>query len=53
MEQHVESLVQKAAHSTTADDALKFSQAACNTANAMRALAEAKISAANAASRDS
>lgn len=34
----VEDLIAKAASSKTADDALKFSQAACNAANAMCAL---------------
>lgn len=38
----VESLVKKAEQAKTADDALKFSQAACNSANAMGALAAAK-----------
>lgn len=40
----VESLVKKAEQAKTADDALKFSQAACNSANAMCALAAAKKS---------
>lgn len=34
----VESLVKKAAEAEKADDALKFSQAACNAANAMACL---------------
>jgi hypothetical protein len=38
----VKSLVEKAEKAQTADDALKFSQAACNAANAMGALAHAK-----------
>lgn len=38
----VDSLVLKAAQAEKADDALKFSQAACNSANAMCALAAAK-----------
>lgn len=38
----VESLIKKAEQARTADDALKFSQAACNSANAMGALAGAK-----------
>lgn len=38
----VESLVKKAAQAEKADDALKFSQAACNSANAMCALTAAK-----------
>jgi hypothetical protein len=40
----VKSLVEKAEQAQTADDALKFSQAACNSANAMAALANAKKS---------
>lgn len=39
----VESLVKRAAHSDKSDDALKFSQAACNSANAMAALTSARI----------
>ena len=35
----IESLVKKAEQSEKADDALKFSQAACNAANAMAAVA--------------
>lgn len=42
MEKHVEALIKKAADSATADDAMRFSQAACNAANAMCALKEAK-----------
>jgi len=42
METHIESLVKKAAEATSADDAMKFSQAACNAANALRALSDAK-----------
>lgn len=38
MEKHVEELIVKAAKAEKADDALKFSQAACNAANAMCAL---------------
>lgn len=38
----VESLVKKAAEALDSNDALKFSQAACNSANAMGALAMAK-----------
>lgn len=38
----VEQLVSRAEQAKTADDALKFSQAACNSANAMAALAAAK-----------
>lgn len=40
----VELLVRQAAQADTADAALKFSQAACNSANAMAALAHAKQS---------
>lgn len=36
----VEELVRKAGKSEKSDDALKFSQAACNAANALRQLAE-------------
>ena len=38
MKKHVEVLMKKASDAHSADDALKFSQAACNVANAMRAL---------------
>lgn len=38
----VEALITKAAKADKADDALKFSQAACNAANAMCALLSAK-----------
>jgi len=34
----VHALIDKAAQAQKADDALKFSQAACNAANALRAL---------------
>ena len=36
--EEVESLVKKAAAAEKSDDALKFSQAACNAANAMACL---------------
>lgn len=39
---HVEKLIEKAASADKADDAMKFSQAACNAANAMCALASSK-----------
>lgn len=39
---HVEALIAKAAQTDKADDAMKFSQAACNAANAMCALAASK-----------
>lgn len=42
MEAHVEALITKAATTDKADEALKFSQAACNAANAMCALASSK-----------
>ena len=42
MENHVEAMVKKAAEAEKSDDALKFSQAACNAANAMCALGTAK-----------
>lgn len=35
---HVEALIKKAAVAEKSDDAMKFSQAACNAANAMNAL---------------
>ena len=38
MTKHVQDLIAKAAKSDKADDALKFSQAACNSANALCAL---------------
>jgi hypothetical protein len=38
----IEELIDKAAKSTTADDAMKFSQAALNAANALCALGVAK-----------
>lgn len=40
--EHVEALIAKAAESAKPDDAMKFSQAACNAANAMCALGAAK-----------
>jgi hypothetical protein len=42
MEKHVEELIAKAAQARTADDAMKFSQAAYNAANAMCSLGTAK-----------
>lgn len=42
MEKHVDALIVKAATAEKSDDALKFSQAACNAANAMCALNAAK-----------
>lgn len=42
MEKHVQDMIEKAAKSDKSDDALKFSQAACNAANAMCSLKAAK-----------
>ncbi len=42
METEVKSLATKAANALTADEAMKYSQAACNVANALRALADAR-----------
>ena len=42
MENHVKELIVKAAAASAANEALMFSQAACNAANAIRALADAK-----------
>lgn len=42
MEKQVETLVKKASEAASADDAMRFSQAACNAANAMCALASSK-----------
>lgn len=42
-EQETRKLISKAAVAEKSDDALKFSQAACNTANAIRVLAENAI----------
>lgn len=42
MDKHVEAMIAKAAKADKSDDALKFSQAACNAANAMCALASSK-----------
>ena len=39
VKKQIDSLIQKAAEAEKSDDALKFSQAACNAANAMCALA--------------
>jgi hypothetical protein len=41
-DKEVKELITKAAKTDKADDALKFSQAACNAANAMCALASEK-----------
>ena len=43
MEQHIEDLITKAAKATDSNDALKFSQAAANAANAMCALTSYKV----------
>lgn len=42
MEKEVEQLAKEAAKADTADNAMRYAQAACNVANAMRAVAEAK-----------
>lgn len=42
MENEVKKLIEKAADADKADDAMKFSQAATNAANAMCSLASAK-----------
>lgn len=42
MEAHVEALIKKAAEANAASDALHFSQAAANSANALCALRESK-----------
>lgn len=42
MQKHVEAMIEKAAKTDKSDDAVKFSQAACNAANAMCALASEK-----------
>lgn len=39
---HVQSLIAKAEKAEKSDDALKFSQAACNAANAMLSLGAAR-----------
>ena len=39
----VENLINKASRAEKSDDALKFSQAACNAINAMRTMHELKI----------
>lgn len=42
MEKHVETLIKKAADAASAAETMQFSQAACNAANAMCALASEK-----------
>lgn len=42
IETHIEALIKKAAEADKSDDAMRFSQAANNAANAMLALKEAK-----------
>lgn len=44
MENEVKSLVTKAEQAKSADDAMKYSQAACNAANALRVLVDIKSS---------
>lgn len=43
-EAEVKKMITKAADSVKSDDALKFSQAACNAANALHAIESAKTS---------
>lgn len=38
MTKHIEALVQKAGETNKSDDAMRFSQAACNAANALAVL---------------
>lgn len=42
MYDHIEALITKAAKAEKSDDALKFSQAACNAANALRVMTDTK-----------
>lgn len=42
LEKAVHAMIEKAARTSDANDALKFSQAACNAANAMCSLKHAK-----------
>lgn len=42
MDKNVERLIEKAASAQKSDDAMKFSQAACNAANALCALGNEK-----------
>lgn len=42
MEKHIQTMIEKAAKAEKSDDAMKFSQAACNAANALCALQSAK-----------
>lgn len=42
MEEQVKALVKKASEAPSADEAMKFAQAACNAANAMCAVASSK-----------
>lgn len=42
MEKHVEVLIKKAAEAEKSEDAMRLSQAACNAANAMCAVASSK-----------
>ncbi len=43
MKKHVKELIEKACKSEKSDDALKFSQAATNAANAIRVLADGPL----------
>jgi hypothetical protein len=45
MEKHVEEMVRKAAQAEKAADAMQFSQAACNSANALAVLENLRRSA--------
>ena len=47
IEKHVQDMVSKAASADKSDDALRFSQAACNAANALCALGVARQANAN------
>jgi hypothetical protein len=40
MDGHVKTLIEKASTARTGDEAVRYSQAACNAANALRVLAE-------------
>ena len=42
MEKYIDELIKKAVETTSPHEAVMFSQAACNAANAVRALADAK-----------
>jgi hypothetical protein len=46
-DEEIEKLIDKASKSNDSNDALKFSQAACNAANAVMCMINAKIAEAN------